>query len=214
MDQVFSQYWAQTLTVVIIAFLMAISPGSDFAMITRNSILYDRRAGIFSSLGIGLAIWIHVAYCVAGIAIIISRSIFIFSIVKYAGALYLIYLGWNTFRSKGEVAIGNDGTERFSISDFVAFKTGFLSNMLNPKATVFFLSLFTQVIKPDTPLFMQILYGAIISLAHIIWFSIVAVLLTQPAVLKKFNLYRKALERVIGMVLILFALKVALSEID
>ena len=98
-------YLPELISVALIAVFMAISPGADFVMITRNSIFYSRKAGLYSSLGISLAIWIHVAYSVAGLAIIISQSIVVFSIIKYLGAAYLIYIGWKTFKSKSNLDI-------------------------------------------------------------------------------------------------------------
>ncbi len=203
-------YLDSILSVIVIAIFMAISPGSDFAMVTRNSIFYSRTAGIYSSLGIGLAIWIHVAYSTAGLAIIISKSIVLFSIIKYLGAAYLIYVGWKTFKAPPEQ--DQHEVDHKSLSNFSAFKVGFISNALNPKTTIFFLSLFTQVITPDTPFYIQMIYGAIISLAHLIWFCIVTLLLTQPIMLRKFNNYRKAIEKVVGSVLIGFGLKVAFAS--
>ena len=202
-------YLSTIITVSVIAIFMAISPGVDFAMVLRNSIFYSRQKGLYSSLGIALAIWIHVAYSIAGLAIIISQSIILFSIIKYLGAGYLMYIGWKTFTSSSkrnqQCTNKND-----TISNFTAFKIGFITNALNPKTTIFFLSIFTQVISIETPLFIQIIYGAIISMAHLIWFSLVAILLTQPSILQKFNNYQKSIEKIIGSLLMGFGLKVAI----
>lgn len=204
-------YLPEIMSVSIIAFFMSISPGADFVMVTKNSIFHGRTAGLYSALGISLAIWIHVAYSIAGLAVIISNSIFLFSIIKYLGAAYLIYMGWKTFQSKKEIEINDDGAKQ-SLSNFAAFKAGIITNALNPKTTIFFLSIFTQVVNPETPLLLQILYGAIISLAHLIWFSAVAIFMTHPPLLKMFNQYRVSIERVIGSVLIAFGLKVAATS--
>jgi threonine/homoserine/homoserine lactone efflux protein len=100
---------------------------------------------------------------------------------------------------------------KHSISNFKAFQIGFITNALNPKATIFFLSIFTQLIDQTTPLYIQIIYGLIISLTHLIWFSLVAILLTHPAVLKQFQKYKKNIERVVGSILVGLGLKVAIS---
>ena len=71
----FAPYVEELLSVAVIAIFMSISPGADFVMVTRNSIFYGRSAGLYSSLGVSLAIWIHVAYSIAGLAIIISNSV-------------------------------------------------------------------------------------------------------------------------------------------
>ncbi len=205
-----TSYLSELISVAIVAIFMSISPGADFVMVTRNSLFYGRAAGLYSALGVSLAIWIHVTYSIAGLAVLISNSILIFSIIKYIGAAYLIYMGWKTFNTHSKLDL-TDTTEVVILSGFAAFKVGFITNALNPKTTLFFLSIFTQVVHPKTPLMLQVIYGAIISLAHLLWFSAVALFLTQPALLTSFNAYKTSIERVVGTVLIGFGLKVALT---
>ncbi len=204
-------YLPELISVSIIAIFMAISPGADFVMVTRNSVFYSRTAGLFSSLGISLAIWIHVAYSIAGLALIISKSIILFSIIKYLGALYLIYIGWQTLRSKSTLNSSEKPDEK-ELSNFSAFKIGFITNALNPKTTIFFLSIFTQVVSPETPVWIQIVYGLIISLAHLLWFGFISIFLSQPILLKKFNDYKSNIEKVVGTLLIGLGLKVAATS--
>lgn len=208
MDINFMVYLPEIISVTVIAIFMSISPGADFVMVTKNSIMHSRKAGIYSALGISLAIWIHVAYSVAGLAVIISNSVVLFSIIKYLGAAYLIYMGWKSFSAKPDIEIEKN-KETVALSSFSSFKSGFITNALNPKTTLFFLSIFTQVVTPETPLLLQFIYGAIISLAHLLWFSLVAIGVSHPSLLKHFNHYKLAVERVIGSVLIGFGLKVA-----
>ena len=205
-------YLNEILTMSVIAFFMAISPGSDFVMVTRNSIFYGRKSGIYSALGISVAIWIHVAYSIAGLAVIISNSIVLFSILKYLGAAYLIYIGWKTFTSKTIVSIDEKNNSIPNISNLQAFKNGFISNVLNPKTTIFFLSIFTQVVTINTPLWLQIVYGILISLAHLFWFTVVTYIFTHKVLLNKFNKSKKIIERVIGVILIGFGFKVAFTS--
>ena len=211
MDFELISYLPQLASMTLIAIFMAISPGADFVMTTRNSIFYGRSAGIYSALGISFAIWIHVAYCIAGLAIIISSSIVLFSIIKYLGAAYLIYIGWKTFKANTNLATATQG-EKQTISNLLAFKIGFISNALNPKTTIFFLSIFTQVVDVNTPIYIQLIYGLIISLAHFFWFSGVALFLSHPKLLKKFETYKTKIEKTVGTILIAFGFKVALSS--
>ncbi|WP_024955894.1 LysE family translocator [Sulfurospirillum arcachonense] len=204
-------YLPELLSVSVIAIFMAISPGVDFVMVTRNSIFHGRKSGLYSSLGIGLAIWIHVAYSIAGLAIIISKSILLFSIIKYLGAAYLIYIGYKTFTAKDNQEVEDD-IQSSDLSAWSALKIGFITNVLNPKTTLFFLSIFTQIVNPTTPIEIQLIYGLIISLAHIVWFSMVSLFFSYQAFVKKFNMYKKRIERVVGSVLIGFGIKVATTS--
>lgn len=203
-------YLEEILTISLIAIFMAISPGADFVMVTRNSIFYSRKAGLYSALGISAAIWVHVAYSIAGIAVIISNSLVLFSLIKYLGAAYLIYIGYKTFTSKS-LPDANEKKSNQDLSAYKAFKIGFITNVLNPKTTIFFLSIFTQLVTVDTSIVMQLVYGLIICLAHLLWFVTVSYLFSHPVLLKKFNNHKKAIERTVGSILVLFGLKVAIT---
>jgi len=172
----FMLYLPEIVSVSVIALFMSISPGADFVMVTKNSLFHHRKAGLYSALGISLAIWIHVTYSIAGLALVISNSVVLFSIIKYLGGAYLIYMGWKSFQSKANVEIV-DNKNHQTLSNFSALKIGFITNALNPKTTLFFLSIFTQVVTADTPIILQVIYGAIISVAHLLWFSFVVLLL-------------------------------------
>ncbi|WP_413702177.1 LysE family transporter [Psychromonas sp. KJ10-10] len=204
-------YLPELISVSIIAVFMVISPGADFVMITRNSLFYGRSCGLYSSLGIGLAIWIHVAYSIAGLAIIISKSILLFSLIKYLGVAYLIYIGYKTFTSKSDLELKNEVKE-VRLSPLSAVKLGFITNVLNPKTTLFFLSIFTQVVNPNTPIWVQLIYGLIISSAHILWFSLVSLFFSHPSLVDKFNLHKQKIEKVVGSVLMAFGVKVAIAS--
>lgn len=206
-------YITELITVTTIAIFMVISPGADFAMVTKNSILISRKAGLLSALGISIAVWIHVTYSIAGLALIISKSVILFSVLKYLGALYLIYIGWQTISSKSMTSCTKKDV-KIEYSNLAAVKTGFITNALNPKTSVFFLSIFTQVVNQSTPLWLQIIYGAIISIAHLLWFSFVAVFLTHPPLLKKFTNNKRYIEIIVGCILIIFGLKIAFAPIN
>lgn len=206
---------AQLITIIGISVFMAISPGPDFFMITRNSIVFNKTAGIYSAIGVSVAIWLHIAYSIAGLAVVISKSILLFSIIKYAGAAYLVYIGLKSVLSKGQIEIESESRLKSNVLNrFSAFRNGFVTNALNPKTTIFFLSIFTQVIDGQTPLEIQLVYGGIISITHFLWFSLVATVFSHPILLKSFNKYKKQIEKTVGIALIAFGLKVALTTTE
>ncbi len=150
-------------TVTLIHILAVISPGPDFVVAIRNSLTYSRKTGVWTAVGFGLGIIIHVFYCIAGLGLIISKSIIVFNVIKYLGAAYLIYIGIKSIMAKTSHLNVKNATHKNDITVLEAIKIGFLTNVLNPKATLFFLSLFTLVINPDTPLNIQLLYQASVS---------------------------------------------------
>lgn len=200
----------ELLAVMTITILAVISPGGDFAMTTRNSYLYGKRAGTITAIGIASAVWVHVGYTLLGVSVLLLQSPSLFHLVKTLGALYLIYIGFSTFRHR-PVAF-NLQSESAVLSDQQAFKNGFITNALNPKTTLFVLSTFTQIVNPNTPLWVQVGYGAFMSLAHLLWFGLVAVLLSTPAIRQRLLQQQVRVNRIIGVMLCLLGLTLLLSS--
>jgi len=191
-----------------IAIIMAVSPGADFTLVCRNTINGSREVGLYTTVGIATAIWLHIAYCMAGLALLIINTPIIFTTVKYIGAIYLIYLGLQSFKTGTSKTNNQISVKPLLISNRMAFISGFTSNALNPKTTLFFLSIFTQLVSSTTPVTLQLIYGAIICFAHIFWFISLSFLLSQQDVLKKIQPYEKHVNQILAIVLILFGLKV------
>ena len=200
-------------TVTLLNLLAAVSPGPDFVMTVRNSLCYSRRSGIFTSLGISLGLVVHLFYCAAGIAYLISTSTILFSLIKILGAGYLIYMGIGSFLAKGSKLEAMEEATGPDLSRLQAFKMGFLTNVLNPKATLFFLSLFTLVIGNSTPLYIILTISFIIIVTAFVWFTIVSAFFTQKNVQRGFLKYEKSINRVLGGFLIFLGVKVALTFI-
>jgi RhtB (resistance to homoserine/threonine) family protein len=207
-------YFQEFLTVAVVHLLAAMAPGPDFVMIVRNSLLYSRRTGIYSAVGLSLGIIVHITYCLMGIGLLISKSIVLFSTVKYIGAAYLIYIGYKSLRSKSPIVKLNDEIkpEAVELKGIDAIKQGFLTNVLNPKATLFFFALFTQVINPETPVLVQALYGFEMVVMQFAWFGFLALVMSHQAVKHKFAKIQTYAEKAIGAVLIVLGIKVALSS--
>lgn len=208
------QYISEFLTLAGVHLLAVISPGPDFVMIVRQALIYSRRVGLYSAIGLGLGILVHVGYSLAGIGLIISQSILLFSIFKFAAAGYLIWIGYHGIiakKSSESDQIKTTYTTVEYISNWQAIKTGFLTNVFNPKATLFFLSLFTLIVSPTTPLWVQALYGLEMATVTAIWFGIVAFFLSNGAIQRKFVRIRHWIDRVTGAALIGLGIKVALA---
>jgi len=205
-------YLIQFITIASIHFLALISPGPDFAMIARNSFVYSKKTGIYSALGLSMGIIVHISYSLVGIGLVISKSIILFSTIKFIGAAYLIFIGYKSLCSKQGLISGEAEKKSQEIDALSAIKMGFLTNMLNPKVTLFFLSLFTQFIDPNTPFGMEIVYAGEMVAMTFIWFSFVAIMLSKKEVKEKFSSMRSGIDKAFGAVLILLGIKVALSD--
>lgn len=198
----------QFFSIALIALLGAMLPGPDFAIVAKNSILHSRKSGCFTAVGVGAAIAVHMTYCVLGLALVISSSLFIFNLIKYVGASYLIYLGISSFLIKEPKEIFNSDmiAKKTRISNFVSFKQGFLCNLLNPKATLFFLSIFTVIIKPNTPFYFELIYAMEIIVIAIIWFCSLTIILSHSRIKKALEKSEKYISKFLGVFLILFGM--------
>ena len=206
------EYFAIIGTVTIIHLLAAISPGPDFIMACRNSLTYSRKTGIWTAVGFGLGIAIHIFYSLAGLALIISKSILLFNVIKLLGAGYLIYIGFKSLFSKSSKIETEGNIKKEDITRLKAIRIGFLTNVLNPKATLFFLSLFTLVISPETPLLIMSIISVIMIINTMLWFLLVAIFITQKKIRSIFEKYQNAFNKSLGGLLIALGVKVALTE--
>jgi len=205
-------YLIQFIAISSVHFLALVSPGPDFALIARNSFVYSKKTGIFSALGLALGIVVHISYSLLGIGLIISRSIVLFSTIKIVGALYLIYIGVRSFRPGSGLTAGGGEKAGKEMDNVSAVKMGFLTNILNPKVTLFFLSLFTQFIDPGTPFLVEMVYAGEMVIMTFVWFSFVAIMLSKKEIKERFSSMRSGIEKVFGTVLILLGIKIALSS--
>ena len=202
------------MTVALVHLLAVASPGPDFAVVVRESVTQGRRVGSWTALGVGCGIFVHVAYSLLGIGLIVSQSIVLFNLFKWLAAGYLLYLGWRALRARPISLDTADEVDTTSDrSPWQAFVVGFVTNGLNPKATLFFLSLFTVVISADTPLWVQAGYGVYLAGATALWFLLVAWLFSRGRVRAGFARMGHWFDRLTGAVLIGLGARLALSEI-
>lgn len=199
----------ELLTVISLTVIVAVVPGPDFIVVTRNTLLAGKTAGVMTALGIALALGVHVTYALAGIGLLVSQSIFLFNLLKLIGAVYLIIMGILMLRSATNQMPAENN--KSAMTPFAALRWGFLTNVTNPKATLFALSVFLQVTSPDTPLWTQIGYGFIMAGGVFLWFVLVTQFFTLESVRRKFLQVKIWMERSFGALLAAFGIALALS---
>jgi RhtB (resistance to homoserine/threonine) family protein len=208
-------YWLEFTKVAIAHLLAVASPGPDFAIVLKQSLTHGRRTAIWTSLGVGTAIFLHIGYVLLGLGLLIRSSELWFDVVKYAGAGYIAWLGVQSLRTRprneeaGEVAL----TAARLPNDRGAFAVGFLTNVLNPKATLFFISLFALVVSPHTPKPIQAAYGTWMAIATAAWFCLVSVVFTHEDVRRRFVRHGHWIDRALGVVFLGFAVSLALATV-
>ncbi|CCG88329.1 putative RhtB family transporter [Erwinia piriflorinigrans CFBP 5888] len=200
-----------SLFVATIVALGMLSPGPDFFLIVKNAARYRRSAAMMSALGVNCAVATHMAYCVAGLAVVITTTPWLFMLLKYAGAAYLIYIGIQALMSRGNGKMNFNNATQEETSLKKAFLQGYLCNLLNPKATLFFLSIFTQVLNVNSGISEKLLYAGIILGLSAIWWPSLVVLMQSGPVRRGLTKAQRIVDKLLGGVLIALGIKVALS---
>ena len=186
----------------LIHLVALVSPGPDFVVVCRSSLLYSRTIGIYTAVGFGLGICVHISYAVFGLSWLIANNELIFTVIQYLGAFYLMLIGIQSLRSF-QSQIGQETTTSSSrISPFRAVRIGFITNALNPKATLFFLGLFSTMLNPTVGELTLVVIAVLLVVTTILWFSLVALLISHSRFTTVLKRYEKTAHQFFGVLLI------------
>jgi threonine/homoserine/homoserine lactone efflux protein len=203
------------LTFFVVATIVIVTPGPDTALTIRNTLLGGRRSGVFTGVGVatGQATWTIATS--AGIAALLVASEPVFRAVKYAGAIYLIFLGLQALhaaaRHGGESAGAATGADVApALSPLVALRQGVISNLTNPKMMVFFPALLPQFAAHGHRTFAVLLFlGLLFSAMTLLWLSAYAFAVAKAGDFIRRGRVRRLLEVATGCVLITLGLRLA-----
>lgn len=200
-----------SLFVAGIATLGMLSPGPDFFLVIKNAARYQRLAAMMTALGVICGVATHMSYCVAGLAVVITTTPWLFNLLKYAGAIYLIWVGIQALLSRGgsKMNVSTLSPQQTSLKS--AFVQGYLCNLLNPKATLFFLAVFTQVLQIDSGINEKLWYAGIILGLSMMWWPALVLLIQSGPMRRGLEKTQKIVDKLLGGVLIALGIKVALS---
>lgn len=189
-------------TVALAHLLAVMNPGPDLAMITRQTLAYGRSAGIWTALGIGSGISFHVAWAMFGMGWVLERAPVLLDVLRYGGALFLVYMGSRAIRAKPSASNSIDGEKAEPGSNAHHFGIGMLTNVLNPKALLFFMALCSAVITGDTSAWLRLVLGLWMVLFTAAWFSMVSLTLGHPKVRQSLMTYGHLIDRTMGTILL------------
>ena len=204
--------WLEFAGLMLAFGINAVIPGADFAMVLRQSIAHGRRAALFTSAGVATSILVHGSYTLLGIGVIVGQSLMLFTIIKWVGAAYLVWLAIAAFRSPPPKPPETNDLADAKRGDFAAFALGFLTNLLNPKAVLFFLALFTTLVSAHTAGDVKVIYVLCMSIMLFAWFALVSFFFTTEAVRQGFFRFGRWFNRVTGITFIVLAVRVALAQ--
>lgn len=187
--------------------LAVASPGPDFAMVTRQSLSHGRSAGLWTAAGIGSGILFHVAYGLFGLGWILQRYPQFLEGLAYAGAAFLLYMGFSAIRAQPAAEAGAVNLPVAPSDDWKKnFLIGLFTNVFNPKAMLFFVALFTAVITGPMTMALKLILGLWLPLTTFGWFAFVALMLSKEKLRQKLKRSAYLIDRAMGAILITLGL--------
>ena len=201
-------------TFLLTGILLNLTPGNDTIFILSKSIGQGKKAGIISALGIGTGSIVHTILAAFGLSIIIAKSILLFNIIKYAGAVYLFYIGFKMLTDKSQLNT-DTSTENISPNYLKIYRDGIFTNVLNPKVALFFIAFLPQFIDPTikNAVLPFITLGITFITTGTIWCLVLAIFASSIfARLKNNKKVSTYINKICGMALIGLGIKVALTD--
>ena len=209
--------YIQNLEAFLIAItILTLTPGLDTALVIKNTSRSGAKDGCVTSFGICTGLFVHATFSAIGISAILLQSAQLFQVMKWIGALYLIWLGFSSLKAsftglKGLDVAEADSYRKFAVSR--SLREGFLSNVLNPKTAVFYLAFLPQFIDPDHSLFMQSFFMAGIHfLIATLWQCSLSVAINSAQKLLKNASILTWMEGITGTVLIALGIKLIMDD--
>ena len=201
---------------VLISIFFIILPGPDIAIATKNTVTVGKSGGLKTVLGTCCALFIHTSAAILGLSAIIVKSALLFSVFKYVGAAYLIYVGIKTLWSlrKKEVAASVDMNAKSKFGNTSCFKQGFLTNLLNPKVAILFLTFLPQFVNPGSNTFLSFfIMGITYTIMTAVWSSLYVYLINLISAFMEKPKTQSIVEGITGTILIGFGLKLFFEKV-
>jgi RhtB (resistance to homoserine/threonine) family protein len=210
---------SQTWPFIVVAFIVTITPGADTMLVLRSVLTLGRSAGLITTLGIVSGLFIHAVLSALGLSLILVQSATAFSVVKWAGAIYLSYLGLSSLvravRQKQPNSIDNPLVQdKRPHQRWQSFLKGMLNNTLNPKVAIFYLAFLPQFVVPDSGsmLGQSLTLATIHALIGFAWLAGIALLTSTLRAAITHPRIRRGIEGLTGMVLLGFGVRLALEK--
>jgi threonine/homoserine/homoserine lactone efflux protein len=193
------------MTTLVLYLAVTVSPGPNFAVVSRLAVSGSRRAAYGAAVGIGLASVIYAALSMAGLAVLLKEIGWLARAVQICGGCYLVYLGVAAWIGAGAMSKSNASVA--VRSGWYGLRTGFVVDLSNPKSIAFFIGLYAVAVPPETALWAKVTIVASCFTGEVLWYGLVAAMLSTPAALAIYRRLGKWIERTIGLFLAGFGVR-------
>lgn len=197
--------------IIIIHLLGCMSPGPDFMVVIKNTLSYNRKIAVYTVLGTSVGILMHTSYCALGLGLVLMEIPAFFHVLKVVGAAYLAYLSLKIFFSKALLPTVSQQQNPRTLNSWQAFRAGFLTNALNPKAVLFILGLFIMVTKYDNP-WWSFFFVIEMTVVTGLWFLLLVYFFSQPALKRKLFAAQGVINKCLASFLMIFAVQLFMGK--
>ena len=204
-------------TLAAVHWVALMSPGPDFALVVQNTARYGRQTGLYIALGLSCGILLHSILSLTGVSYLVQQYPILFALLQLFGGSYLLYLGIGALRSVFQSSQSSNPQNK---SQYVltnkrqAFSRGFATNILNPKALVFFVSLMSSLVPATMSLAGKGAALFILWSLSLLWFSLLAWLLSSQRLQRKIHQASKYIDGACGILFSLIGLAILLTTIS
>nr|WP_301334197.1 LysE family transporter [Solimonas sp. SE-A11] len=185
------------------------SPGPDFAIVSRQALLHGRSAGLWTAWGIASGIVAHVALGLFGLGWLLERLPSLLEWLRYGGAAFLIWMGYGSWRASSTP--GSETAVNAAPAPRRSYLLGVATNLLNPKAALFCAALFSATLTAGAPASLNILLGAWIILSTGTWFSLISLAIAHPRIRQHLLSRARLIDRAMAVLLVSLALLLLFS---
>ena len=209
-----NNYLLPIITIVGAHVLVVVSPGPNFIISAKHGMSYPKQIFMYTTSGVATGTLIYLLMGFLGLSVVIAQSAVLYSMLRYFGAAYLIFIGINSLLQKNK-ADGTGTVSRESLLDIrqmQAYRIGLFTNLSNPKAALYFLALFTRVMTPNTPTEAKFVILVLLPIITWAWYSFVAVSFSIKRFQQLYAQFRGSVDILFGFLMIFLGLSLALSS--
>lgn len=206
------EYLGDFAGIALVLLFVAMSPGPAFVIVSQQALARSRRAGLVTALGVSLGSILWVALVLLGISLVFQEAAWLYTGLRVLGGLYLIYLGVRLWLGAGEPMPPPSDVSAVQVASWRAFRRAVAIQMLNPKAAVFFGSVFLTMLSPGAPPWVIAAALAMVFAIEFGWYAALALALSSPPARRAYGGAKAWIERIAGAWLALFGVKLALSS--
>lgn len=202
-------YIALFAAVIGVHVVALLTPGPNVLIVSQTAISQSRRAGIVTGLGVSTGAMFWAALAVGGVGLLLHQTTWLYESMKVVGGLYLLYLGWHSWQHAKQPLSTDDVAPILARNDWMYYRRGLLTVLTNPKAIMFFASIFSAMFQPNLPRWVYMSAVAVVGVDAILYYSLLSFALSTRQAQAAYLRTQGLLDRLTGGLMIFFGVRLA-----